>query len=298
MDEMEKFAMEKFASAYFEEFDRLCDFAEADGNIDPAFTREKRAAFGYLLGAVDQEDLGFLDKLAWAELGPIHKVAIMSGLGKDAGALSAIGKVFQVGGRLLSGPGRGLSALGGKLTGIAGRPSGGFAQHFARKGMNPEQIQGAWGKYKELGMEGWLRARRAVMPAFAGPRAAGAATPAAAAAMPAHPISRMKGFSLSKMTGSKDPGLKYMAQSEIKRRTTANAASAAARAGKRRKALAAAKPTLTKVKGGKVEGEAAAEKGLWPSVKGGLTWGAGFGLAQRALAPDEPEEVMIGGGGY
>lgn len=256
-----------FASAYLEELDGLCDELEKLGSGDPDFTSEKRAAFGFIMSQIeDDEDYAFLDKMASDALSPMEKVAIKAQLG-----------------RFLAGAGARASRAGAALQRGAKAPSKAFAKRFTQKGWSPKRIQSTWSGYQKLGPRGWSRMRRATAPAFLGPSAAAKAKP--------HPISRMKWTGLEKLKGHKDVGMASMARQEIKRRAQRDAAR---KAGRKGKLVGAATSSRASAGAGKGKGKAGKGEGLWPSVRSGLMWGGGFGLGQRVLAPEEGPEYILG----
>jgi len=268
----------KFAAAFFEEFDALCDLMEKDGQADPDFTSEKRAAFGFIMANLeDDDDYAFMDKMASDALTPLEKIAIRGTLG-----------------RWMIGAGARMAGRGTKMVAKSMKPSKSFAARFTRKGWSPQRIQSVWTGYQKAGPKGWMRMRRATAPAFAGPAAAAASRGTAGR----HAIQKVRGTSLDKMIAGTEGGgsLKYMAQREkATRAARARARRTAAkqkRVGKTTRDRAAAG-----AKKGKGEGNGKADRkaeGLWPSVKSGLLWGGGFGAAQRVLAPEEEPEYVLG----
>ncbi len=262
-----------FAAAYLEELDGLCDELEKLGSGDPDFTSEKRAAFGYVMSQIeDDEDYAFIDKMASDELSPLEKIAIRAQLGK-----------------ILAGVGARASRAGAALQRGAKAPSKAFTRRFTQKGWKPQRTQAVHSSYQKLGPRGWMRMRRATAPAFAGPSAAAGA---AARGGAAHPISRMKWTGLEKMKGHKDIGLASMAGQEIKRRAQREAARKAGG-----KAKQVGKATASRARAGAEKGKKGKGKngeGVWPSIRSGLMWGGGFGLGQRVLAPEEGPEYILG----
>lgn len=304
-------ALEKIAAAaYADEMETLWKLADADGISDPHFTAEKRAAYRALTEILKPEDLAVFDKLAWACLEPMAKLAFMGGHGrlyahsaKTAGIWSGLleggGKLLGAGGRALGAVGRGAANVGSKLVGAGERAAtgelSGAGKFLAGRGYNPGQVQGALQQLKTLGPEGYVRTRGMDFSRIKQMR--GALDRAGAGDMLGVPSggpnlrARSDGSFPTIFPGSSGYGssvadvVSPASVQTMKQKAQQSILGSRGRAAKLKGPVGAA-PTPEQAM------EAAKGHSAWKDLRQGAYFGAGLGLLQRMTAPKEQPEVQ------